>query len=100
MKATRWGAGSRMGELTDDQLRQIAASSGKGISESVHAAEVQGAANESASAFARELGAEIGSWVQEHQGMPANKTRVILVVGAVGLGAYFLLRRKKHKGPK
>jgi len=84
-----------MGDLTADQMRQIAASSNRGISESVRAAEAVGADNARAAATASAISSEIGAWVASHQAAPAGGGRAIVVLGLVGVGAYLLLRRKR-----
>lgn len=97
----RNGMGARMGDLTADQMRQIAASSNKGISESVKAAEAVGADNARASATASAIASEIGAWEATHQlPRPAGIGRTVVVLGLVGVGAYLLLRRRGRRGRK
>lgn len=87
-----------MGALTDDQLRQIAASSNKGISESVRAAEKVGQEADKASAANlayASLRAEL--LANRPTARRVNTGMVIAVTGVSVVGLYLLLRPRKGR---
>jgi hypothetical protein len=94
----------RMGELTADQMRQIAASSARNAIDSVKAAEAVGQYNAQASSLAEQAAGEVAAIKAAAAAAippaPALRDYRWVLWIAAGAGAIYLIRRHRRRGRK